>query len=150
MIACSNGLSASRFGKTLMAALLALNIPLPARALDSAPPEALDVKIFPDRYVAAGKPFSDLAALEAWAKPIRIRFLWLDTCAPATARQLLAAVERFHSVYAEGIQIRALDPNDPRCVSEAEDANWSRITAVRLPSSDEYQATDESGRSSMP
>src|SRR5512132_1536009 len=86
---------------TFAAGGLALMLPLSAFGLDSVPPEALNVKVFPDRYVAAGKPFSDLATLEAWAKPIHIRTLWLDSCGTASTKQLLAAVERFHSVYAE-------------------------------------------------
>jgi hypothetical protein len=91
----------SRCRWNLVTAGLALILPLSGFTQDNAPPEALNVKVFPDRYVAAGKPFSDLAALEAWAKPIRIRVLWLDSCGPASTKQLLAAVERFHFVYAE-------------------------------------------------
>lgn len=87
---------------------LALVFPLSALGLDSAPPEALNVKVFPDRYVAAGKPFSELAALEAWAKPIQIRTLWLDSCGNASTKQLVAAVERFHSYMRRGCRFARL------------------------------------------
>jgi hypothetical protein len=109
---------------------LALAVPLSA----SAAGDALNVKVFPDRYVAAGRSFTDVAALEAWAKPTRIRTLSLKTCGAASTRQLLAAVERFQSVSVEGIQIRALRLGEPACASG--DA--------------EYFATDESGRSVLP
>jgi hypothetical protein len=106
----------SRGCMALVAGGFALVLPLSGVALDNAPPEALSVKVFPDRYVAAGKPFSDLAALETWAKPIRIRVLWLDSCGPASTGQLLAAVERFHRVYVEGSRF-ALTPRTSLHVS---------------------------------
>ena len=55
----------SRCRSALVAGGFALIFPLSGLALDNVPPEALSVKVFSDRYVAAGKPFSDLAALEA-------------------------------------------------------------------------------------
>src|SRR5262249_45040531 len=100
----------SLYSRTFIALGLALLMPRSVMAADNVPPEALNVKVFPDRYVAAGRPFADVAALAAWAKPILIRTLWLDTCGPASTKQLLAAVERFQSDYPEGIQIRALSP----------------------------------------
>ena len=42
-------------------------------------------------------------------KPILIRTLWLDSCGNASTKQVVAAVERFHSMYAEGVQIRTFD-----------------------------------------
>src|SRR5215470_4648902 len=107
----------SLYSRTLIAVGLAILISQSPMAADNVPPEALSVKVFPDRYVAAGRSFADVAALAAWAKPILIRTLWLDTCGPASTKQLLAAVERFQSVYPEGIQIRALSPEDARCES---------------------------------
>jgi len=68
----------SRYRTTLVAGGFALILPLSALAIDNVPPEALSVKVLPDRYAAAGRSFADLAELEAWAKPIRIRVLWLD------------------------------------------------------------------------
>jgi hypothetical protein len=118
--------------------------------LDNVPPEALSVKVFPDRYVAAGRAFTDLGALESWARPIRIRVLWLDNCSRVSVQPLLAAVERFHSVYAEGIQIRTFSPGEPTCLSAPEHATWAQDRMSRLPRSDEYYSTDESGRSKMP
>jgi hypothetical protein len=114
------------------------------------PPEALNVRVFPDRYVAAGKPFSDLAALEAWARPMRIRTLWLDLCGDASTRQLVAAVERFHAVYAEGVQIRTFAAGEPRCLEATDQGDaarpgvgWALVDAA-------YLATDQYGRSAMP
>lgn len=137
----------SRYRRSIVAAGFALSFPLAGLAQDSVPPEALNVKVFPDRYVAAGKQFADLAALEAWAKPIAIRTLWLDSCGNTSTRQLLAAVERFYTVYAEGVQIRTFGPGDPGCLEPVAD----RATPARpLPAAYEYLATDGSGRSAMP
>jgi hypothetical protein len=109
---------------------LALAVPLSA----SAAGDTLDVKVLPDRYLVAGRSFADVAALEAWARPARIRTLQLETCGPASTRQLLAAVERFQAVSVEGIQIRALPVAEPACV----------------PADAGYFATDETGRSVLP
>jgi hypothetical protein len=136
--------------RRILAGGFALVLPLSALGLDSVPPEALNVKVFSDRYVAAGKQFSDLAALEAWAKPILIRTLWLDSCGNASTRHLVAAVERFHSSYAEGIQIRTFAVGEPACLGAAEQANWGRDDVGRAPADEAYYATDQSGRSTMP
>ncbi len=140
----------SRCRCILAAGGLALILPLSALGVDSVPPEALNVKVFPDRYVAAGKPFSDLGALEAWAKPIRIRTLWLDSCGNASTKQLVAAVERFHSVYAEGVQIRTFAAGAPECLGLAEQVGWARQDASRALAEVAYHATDQYGRSTMP
>lgn len=140
----------SRCRRTIVAGGLALILPLPALALDNAPPEALSVKVFPDRYVAAGKPFSDLAALEAWAKPILVRVLWLDSCGPASTKPLLAAVERFHRVYVEGVQIRTFAASEPECFGAAEQASQDRDGVTRARADEAYYATDQHGRSTMP
>jgi hypothetical protein len=109
------------------------------------------VKVFPDRYVAAGKPFSDLATLEAWAKPILIRVLWLDSCGLASTRPLLAAVERFHRVYVDGVQIRTFAGGEPECLDPADERNnWRRDAVSRAPADKAYYATDQYGRSTMP
>jgi hypothetical protein len=141
---------ASRCRWILVAGGLAVILPLSALGLDSVPPEALNVKVFPHRYVAAGKPFSDLAALEAWAKPILIRTLWLDNCGNASTKQLLAAVERFHSVYVEGVQIRTFAAGAPECLVAAEQAGWARDAVSRAPADAAYYTTDPYGRSTMP
>jgi hypothetical protein len=120
--------------------VLALIFPLPGLALDNAPPGALSIKVFPDRYVAADKPFSDLATLEAWAKLIRVRVLWLDGCGPAATGQLLAAVERFHRVYVEGVQIRTFAASEPACLA----------AATQPPADEAYYASDQYGRSTLP
>lgn len=125
----------ARCCRGLVAGGLAFSLPLAAFALDNAPAEGLSVKVYPDRYVAAGRPFPDLAALEAWAKPTRIRVLWLDGCGSDSAKPLLAAVERFHSVHADAIQIRTFGPEEQGCAPVDEQG---------------YYATDESGRSIIP
>jgi hypothetical protein len=140
-----------RYHWNIAAMGLALILPLSGLAQETVPPEALNVKVFPDRYVAAGKPFSDLGALEAWAKPIRIRILWLDSCGPASTGQLLAAVERFHRVYVEGVQIRTFGAGEPGCLEPTvERVNWRRDGVGRAPADDAYYATDQYGRSTMP
>jgi len=140
----------SLYSRTVIAGAFAFAIPLAGIAADNAPPEALNVKIFPDRYVAAGKPFADVAALAAWAKPIVIRTLWLDTCGSASTKQLLAAVERFQSTYPDGIQIRALSAEEAGCVSAA--SNETRAVTDGKPGRADaaYLASDESGRSMLP
>jgi ABC-type sugar transport system substrate-binding protein len=137
----------SRSRRTVVAAIFTLALPLAAIAQDSVPPEALSVKVFPDRYVAAGKAFADLAALEAWAKAIRIRTVWLDSCGNTSTKQLLAAVERFHTVYAEGVQIRTLSPGDPGCL---EPVAGPATRARALPADNQYLVTDRAGRSALP
>jgi hypothetical protein len=135
----------------LAAGGLALALPPAALGLDSVPQEALNVKVFPDRYVVAGKPFSDLAALEAWAKPSLIRTLWLDSCGNASTTQLLAAVERFHRVYAKGVQIRTFAADEPACVGAVDQASEAARDSVTRGAGDEaYFATDQYGRSTIP
>lgn len=135
----------SRCRWIIAAGSLMLILSVTGLGLDSVPPEALNVKVFPDRFVAAGKPFSDIAALEAWAKPIRIRTLWLDSCGNGSTKQLLAAVERLHSAYAEGVQIRTFAANEPACLVAGEQAGMSRLLVDAA-----YLATDQLGRSTMP
>jgi hypothetical protein len=139
----------SLYRKAIVAGGLALVIPFAGIAADNVPPETLNVKVFPDHYVAAGRVFADAGSLAAWAKPILIRTLWLDTCSPASTKQLLAAVERFQSVYPEGIQIRALPPGEAGCssaIGSGSDAASSKAATVDTA----YLATDESGRGVLP
>jgi hypothetical protein len=135
------------FRRRIATAVLALGVPFCGVAADGVPPEALNVKVFPDRYVAAGRPFADLASLDAWAKTIRIRTVWLDGCGNASARQLIAAVERFYPLYTEGVQVRVLGPADPGCV-EPVVVGTAQVRA--LPAAHEYFATDRAGRSALP
>jgi len=135
---------------SVVAAGLALALPLPGVAADNAPPEALNVKVFSDHYIVAGKQFTDLTALEAWAKPILVREVWLDFCDPVPTKQFMAAIERFHTAYPEGIQIRALSPEDERCVSAGESASRSPADMALARVDAEYLATDENGRSTLP
>jgi len=140
----------SLYSRTLIAVGLAILISQSPMAADNVPPEVLNVKVLPDRYVAAGRPFADVAALAAWAKPILIRKLWLDTCGPASTKQLLAAVERFQSVYPEGIQIRALPPEEVGCESASINAARMMTELGGRPTDAEYLEADELGRSVLP
>jgi hypothetical protein len=133
----------------IAAVALALALPSSALALEQVPPEALSVKIFSDRYVAAERPFSDLAALEAWATPKRMRVLWLDSCGPASTAYLLAAVERFHKAYADGVQIRTFDSGEPACVVSVGQVSSSRDRPSDTPGLP-YYSSDKSGRSLVP
>lgn len=47
---------------------------------------------------------ADLTALEAWAKPILIHGVWFDVGDPASTKQFVAAIERFHTTYPENWQ----------------------------------------------
>jgi hypothetical protein len=140
----------SRRSIALVAGAFVLLVPLSGLAIDNAPPEALNVKVYSDRYIAAGKPFTDLAALEAWAKPIHIRVLWLDSCGPASTGQLLAAVERFHRLYVNGVQIRTFATGEPACLVPAEQASRERDGVTGQLADEAYYATDPFGRSTMP
>jgi hypothetical protein len=144
----STRIAASRCLRALAAGGFALVLPLAALAADDAPPETLYVKVFPDRYIAAGMRFSDLTALEAWAKPILIRSVWLDSCSPASTKQLVAAVERFHSAYAEGVQVRTLHPDEAGCVAAA--AGGVATGESMQQAGAGYYATDRLGRSTLP
>jgi hypothetical protein len=136
--------------RTLVAGGLAFVLSLSALAADNVPPETLDVKVFPDRYIAAGKPFVELAALEAWARPILIREVWLDGCGPASGKQLVAAVEHFQSEYWERIRIRTLPSGEAGCVSAAAHAGPAHGVVGQRPAKAEFLATEDSGRSTLP
>jgi len=137
----------SRFCKTLVVGGFAFLLPPTGFAFDNVPPETLNVKVFPDRYVAGGKPFADLASLEAWARPILLREVWVDSCGPAAAAQTLAAVERLQSAYKGAIRVRTLASGEAACVSAGE---YARLSYDLRPEDRAYLATDESGRSVLP
>jgi hypothetical protein len=136
--------------RSLVAVGLALVLPLSALGADNVPPETLDVKVFPDRYIAAGKPFVELAALEAWVRPILIREVWLDGCGPASGKQLMAVVERFQSEYWERMRIRTLPSEEAGCASAAAHAGPLTSDVVQRPADVEFLATDDAGRSILP
>lgn len=138
---------ASRFCKTLVVGGFAYLLPLTGFAVDNVPPETLNVKVFPDKYVAGGKPFADLASLEAWARPILLSEVWVDSCGPAAAVQTLAAVERLQSAYQGLVRVRTLPSGEPACISAAE---YVSATFGQRPEDRAYLVTDESGRSILP
>ena len=133
---------------TFLAMGLGLVLPLSGFAADNLPPETLAVKVFPDRYVAAGKPFATLASLEAWARPILLREIWVDSCGPASAAHALAAVERFQSAYKGSIRVRTLPSGEAGCVSAA--AYVSLTDDDTRPEDRPYFASDAFGRSVLP
>jgi hypothetical protein len=135
---------------TVIAAGFALAFPLSGAAADNVPPETLNVRAFSDHYVAAGKPFADLAALEAWARPIVIRSVWLDFCYPPTTRELVSTVERLHSAYSSEMQIRTLHPGEAGCVPEAGHSSQLPAHVGTMRDDTEYLATDAFGRGTLP
>jgi hypothetical protein len=132
------------------AASIALLLPLPALALDSTPSDTLSVRVYADRYVAAGTQFSDVESLAAWAGPARTRVLALDSCGPAATAPLLAAVERFHRVYVDGVRIRTFAPGAPACVGGAEPPRSTGAEPTLPWAALPYYASDTTGRSSVP
>jgi hypothetical protein len=109
-----------------VAGSVALLLPLAAVALDPAPARSLSVSVFSDRYVAAGRQFSDLDALEGWVKSASPRVLRLDGCGAASAARLLATVERFQHSY---LDIRMSEAGDAGCTTVA--AGRSIPAAIR-------------------
>ena len=136
----------SRFSRAAVAGGLALILPLVAFALDPAPARSLSVSVFSDRYVAAGRQFSDLDALEGWVKSGSPRVLRLDGCGAASATRFLAAVERFQHVY---LEIRMSEAGEPGCTTVA--AGRSIPAAVTEVSGGERDpAVDRYWRNVMP
>ena len=129
-----------------LAAVLSLSV----AAFDSAPAETVRVIVLPDRYTVGERQFSDVVALEAWMKPAGARVLQLDACGAASAKQLLTAVERFHAVYVEGIEIRTLSEVESECVIEAAPTGRPSNSIGRRLIPDEHLATDQYGRSTIP
>ena len=129
---------------------LVFAFPLSGAAADNVPPETLSIKAFPDHYVASGKPFADLAALEAWARPIVIRSVWLDFCYPATTGELVSTVQRLHPVYSSGMQIRILSSGEAGCVPTVGRSHPTSAHVATVRADIEYLAADEFGRSTLP
>jgi len=103
-----------------------------------------------DQPLAAGKPFADLASLEAWARPILIRSVWIDFCYPASTQQLVSAVARLHSSYPGAIPLRTLSPGEEGCAPAIGHPSSSQAHETIVHADAEYLATDEWGRSTLP
>ena len=140
----------SRCQRRFAAVAFALVLPLSGLAMESVPPDALSVKVYPDRYVAAGKSFPNLAALEAWSKPTQLRVLWLESCGSASTAHLLAAVERLHRVYVGGVQIRTFAESERACLGAAEPASSGLDEPSQALLGLPYYPSDRSGRSAVP
>ncbi len=128
----------------------ALLFPMSGLAEGNVPPEALNVKVYPDHYVAAGKSFANLASLQAWAKPILIHTVWLDFCGTVSTERLVAAVARFHTAYSEGIQVRTLSLDDARCVSAPDYASRTAADEDLVPAEARLLASHKSNPSTLP
>lgn len=110
----------SRFSRAVVAGAVAgtvaLMLPLAAIGKDPASARSLSVSVFSDRYVAAGRQFSDLAALEGWVKSAGLRVIRLDGCGAGSAARLLATVERFQYAH---LEIRMSEAGEPGCKTVA-------------------------------
>jgi len=127
-----------------LAAALAFASPAAGLAASNVPPETLDVKVFADRYVVAGRQFADLKTLHAWASPILIREVWLDGCGPAAAKSLQAASLAFQPQAGRQLRVRMLSPVEAGCAPAAP------ASAVAPVDERAYLASDAAGRSILP
>jgi hypothetical protein len=89
----------SSLRKLAIAASVVFWVPLSGLAQDSVANGTLAVSIFAEHYVAAGRVFADLDAVQSLAQPMRPRALRLDLCDPTASRRLLAAGYRFRHAY---------------------------------------------------
>jgi len=128
----------------ILAAALAFASPAVSLAASNVPPETLDVKVFADRYVAAGRHFADLKTLHEWARPIVIREVWLDGCGPAAAQSLQAASLAFQPQAGGLLRVRMLSPVEAGCGLAAP------ARAVAPADEQAYLASDAAGRSILP
>jgi len=128
----------------ILAAALVVASPAAGLAASNVPPETLDVKVFADRYVTAGRQFVDLKALHEWARPILIREVWLDGCGPASAKSLQAASLAFQPEAGRLLRVRMLSPVEGGCATS--------VPASAVAPADEraYLASDAAGRSILP
>lgn len=137
--------------RCIAAAGVALALPLSALATESVPYGALSVKVFPDVYVAGGRSFTTVAALEAWVAgleawsiPSEVRSLQLDGCGPGSTGQLITAVQWLYEAHADAVRIRTFAAGDPACVEAAAQAKPGHAITP-LP----YYEGDRSGRSAV-
>ena len=73
--------------------------------------------------------------------------MWLDSCGPASTRPLLAAVERFHGAYPDGVLVRSVGVATSACgdiVTMRGRARGAQLTET------DYLGVDAQGRSWMP
>jgi hypothetical protein len=73
---------------------------------------AVSVGVFPDHYVAAGRSFDDLNALEDAIAPMRPERVQLTACGDGTARALRAAAHRFRNA---SLELRTAARGDAAC-----------------------------------
>ena len=128
----------------ILAAALAFASPAVSLAASNVPPETLDVKVFADRYVAAGRQFADLKSLHEWARPIVIREVWLDGCGSTSAKSLQAASLAFQPQAGGLLRVRMLSPVEAGCGLAAP------ARAVAPADEQAYLASDAAGRSVLP
>ncbi len=122
--------------RTVLGALalaLACGLPLQAPAEEVAAVSSVRVKVFPDHYAVDGQRMGDALALEAALPADAHAAVRLETCGAASARPLLAAVERLHGARVGVVEIHSLPGGEPGCAS-----------------GDGHQATDAAGYGLIP
>ena len=129
--------------KAMVVASFALWVPISAFGTET--PALLPVKVFADHYAVGDQRFGDVATLEAWLKPMAARTLRLENCGRASAERLVAAVQRFHLLYDEGITVRYLGDG---CIAHVAQPRWLD-NAVDV-SGSPYLAVDADGRGTLP
>jgi len=138
-----------RFHVNLIAGGLFLIVPLLAIAACPTPAAVAHVKVFPDHYAVNEQKFADVVALEAALALSDYRVVHLDTCGPASARALLAAVERLHLGDTGVIEVHKRPASELDC-SQAKSVAIGAQGQIGSSKDSAYFATDSFGRSIMP
>jgi hypothetical protein len=103
---------ADRIARTVIAGLLAAGFATAALAGSQPFAIGINITVFAESYVVAGRSFDDLNSLEIQITGMHARRINLLACGPRATRSLKAAVHRFRHV---PVQIRALDSDEPEC-----------------------------------
>jgi hypothetical protein len=131
--------------RTALAVGLAMMFPLASVAQDAMSEQALSIAIFSDRYIVAGRQFSDLQALERGLNPANLR---LDACDQSSAERLLATVERLQHAY---LEISMSGAGDARCAAAAAaHPNQVGDATTQAPTGERNPAVEQYWRSVMP
>jgi hypothetical protein len=109
--------------RTAMGALalaLACVMPAWAAAEELAAVSSMRVQVFPDHYAMGGQRLGDPLALEAAVRADAHAAVRLEHCGAASARPLLAAVERLHGAQVAVVEIHRLPGGVPGCAPGAD------------------------------
>ncbi len=74
--------------------------------------QTLSVGVFADQYIAAGRSYDDLNALEAAVRRLGVTAVRLDGCGAADSIAQRAAAHRLRDLY---VEMRVLDRTAPDC-----------------------------------